>query len=50
MNKHFDLSVCINEAYSFLWVAGKIEEDFDSFLCGRMYPFTVNTVLLVNYI
>lgn len=42
MNDNYDLDVCINEADSFLWVARKIEEDFDGFLSGGMYPFTVN--------
>lgn len=41
MDKNLNLSVCINEADSFLWVAQKIE-DSDEFLCGGMYPFTVN--------
>lgn len=41
MANNYDLSVCINEADSFLWVARKIE-DSDQFLCGGMYPFTVN--------
>ena len=41
MSEHFSLSVCINEADSFLWAAQKIE-DSDEFLCGGMYPFTVN--------
>ena len=42
MSDIYDLSVCINEADSFLFVAKKIEDDFDTFLCGGMYPFTVN--------
>lgn len=41
MNENYDLDVCINEADSFLWVARKIENS-DVFLCGGMYPFTVN--------
>lgn len=35
------MSIYINEADLFLWVAQKIE-DSDEFLCGEMYPFTVN--------
>ena len=42
MSDIYDLSVCINEADSFLLVAKNIEDDFDTFLCGGMYPFTVN--------
>lgn len=41
MSRDLKLSVCINEADSFLWAAQKIE-DSDEFLCGGMYPFTVN--------